>query len=1000
MRAIERMGLFLFVYLLLLGCPAYGQSSGATASATGVVRDEQGAVIPGANVALRELSTNLTREALSGEDGSFLILQLPPGEYEASVMAEGFNPKLLKATLTVGTTLLINFTLSAGPVSLTVEVTAEAGGVSVEGRTERATNIATDEITRLPINRRDFLDFTLTTPGATPDRVSATGAAATSGLSFNGQSARQNNITIDGVDNNDPGNGTARSTFSQDAVQEFQVVGANYSAEFGRAAGGVINIVTKGGTNEYHGSLFNFTRNDSISARDAFSPFKPEFRQYQFGATFGGPLKKERAFFFLSFERLSVKQNNIVTISDQLVSSAKKLNIVASNGPVPFSEDSTRLLYRGDFQVNPNDRLTVRYNYAGVYNGALQTFGGLRDSSAAGILNLNDNTIAISNTLISPGLNLINETRFLFTRRDQDITPVDQLGPSINLFTPGGLVNIGRDPLLPQMSLSRFFNIVDNVSISRGRHQVKTGFDFLFFRVPDGKITIPVLFGGLAVFLPVDFSQVLGIPGLPTFSAEQFFDPDLRTPQQQMFLNLASALLPRMFPGFPEGVPLTNLPIPFAFLQGFGNPRSSVGYDYYSAYVQDDFRLRPNLLIKAGLRYDQERIRFAPKNSGNLSPRVSFFYRPANKERLSLFGSYGIFHGTIQHAAATVTKFLDGKTVVTPLLPFPFSILAFSLPGHHFPESGSLPPQLPFIPQLARDTLISPSLRSGYAQEANFGVNYLINSSAGFSASYQMVRGLKVFLARNINPVVRPVANNPILGQITGRVDPTRGELISFETSGDSYYNAATVSFFARSPRRFSLLAHYTFSKAIDNYVDALRVDINELQDPLNLRGERGLSLQDVRSRFVLSGTWDTGSGRNQLIRNFEISTIISINSGQPFNLLAGVDLNGNGDSAAPADRPNGIGRNAGRGPGFASFDMRIARKLVFGERLSLTGYFEAFNLFNRLNISDFNRVFPPRPDGSFDLPPMEDGRFIVTRDRFAAAFRPRQLQLGFRLTF
>lgn len=986
--------------IVLLCCNyTYAQSSGGTtASVTGMVKDKQDSVIGGATIVAKDIRTNQVREVITAEDGSFLINQLPPGEYEVKASADGFTDKVFQATLIIGATGVCNFTLQPAGTSDVVLVEA-AGGISVEGRTEKSTNIAVDDINNLPINRRDFLDFTLTTAGVTPDRVSATGATASSGLSFNGQSARNNNVSIDGLDNNEPGNGSVRSTFSQDSVQEFQVVGANSSAEFGRSIGGIVNIITKGGTNQTHGTLYGFFRNESISARDAFSPFKPEFSQNQFGATLGGPIKKDRAFYFGSFERLSVKQNNIVTIPDLIVSAVRNLGLQASNGPIPFSEDSSRVFTRADFQVSARDRLSVRYNYAGVYNGALQTFGGVRDSTAAGISKLNDNTIAVNNTWISPSANIVYETRFLFTRREVNILPADNNGPSLNIFATSGFANVGRDPLLPQSVFSRSYEVVNNVSINRGKNQIKTGFDFIFIRVPDKKISIPVLFGGLAVFNPLDFSQVLGIPGLPSFTAEQFLDPRLRTPGQLAFLTLASGVLPGMFPGFPKGLPLAQLPIPVTFAQGFGNPVTSVGYDYYSGYVQDDFRVKPNLLIKAGIRYDQERIRFAPKNSGNFSPRVAFFYRPKQSDHLSIFGSYGIYHVSTQFSPATVTRFLDGKTVLTPVIPFPYSIIPFNLPGRRFPTSNTLPTQVPFIPQLARDTLLSPSLRNGYAQEANFGVNYVFNDKYGLSASYQMVRGLKIFLARNINPVIRPIPNDPINSLITGRVNPTRGELISFETSGDSYYHAGTVAFFARLPKRFSVLTHFTVSKTIDDYIDALRVDILELQNPLDFKSERALSLQDVRARFVFSGNYDTSSLKNRYLKNFLISTIATLSSGQPFNLLAGQDIDGNGDIAAPADRPNAIGRNAGRGQGFATVDMRVARSFALGEKVKFTGYFEAFNLFNRLNVNDVNRVFAPGPNG-FNLPPKEDGRFIATPDRFATAFRPRQFQLGFRVSF
>ncbi|MBI4852331.1 MAG: TonB-dependent receptor [Acidobacteria bacterium] len=990
---------FYLMTCLLLSTSVYGQSGGsASSSLIGSVQDTEDAVISGATVKLYNKKTNLIRETITSDNGSYTISQLPPGEYEVAVSIDGFSNKLGQATLTVGNITILNFILTVGTIK--DDVIVEAGGLNIEGRTERATNIDNESINNLPINRRDFLSFTLITAGVAPDRVSATGASRSSGLSFNGQSARNNNVTIDGVDNNNTGNGSVRSTFSQDAVQEFQVIVADSSAEFGRALGGVVNIVTKGGSNELHGTVFNFIRNDDISARDAFSSFKPEFKQYQFGATLGGPIKKDKAFFFLSFERLSLKQNNVVTIKDSIVSAAQRLGLPASNGPVPFGEAFSGFLQRLDFQLSSNDRLNIRYSYGGNTNGQLQMFGGLKDGAAAGALNLNDNTIATSNTYVNTRFNLTNETRFLFSRLESIVSPADPKGPQVNIFSSDGQIILGRDPLLPQTAETKFYELVNNLSLNKGQHQIKVGFDFLFTRIGNKKVSIPVAFGGIATFGPLNFSQLTGIPGLPALSSEQAFDPNLRTVAQRAFLTILSNSLPQAIPGFPQGLPLADLSLPTSFLQGFGDPRGSVGYNYYSAYAQDDFRLRPNLLIKVGLRYDQERIRFTPTNKGRFNPRFAFFYTPSKLERLSIFGSYGIYQGTTQYAAPLSAQFLDGKTVVIPTLVFPFSIIPFSLPGHRFPDSPTIPTQVPFIPQLTRTITISPTLKTGYAHEVNTGINYLISDKAGLTLSYQYVRGLNVFLTRDINPVVRPIPGDPLNSLIRGRIDPTKGQVQAFESSGDSYYSAGTISFFVKFPKRFSLLAHYTVSKTIDNYIDALRTDILELQNPLNLRAERGLSLQDLRGRFVFSSTFNTGNSGNWLLRNFDLSSIITLNSGQPFNLLVGADLDGNGDVALPADRPNGIARNSGRLPGFASVDFRISRSIFINDQIKITAYAEVFNLANRTNISDVSRIFPINSNGTFNLPRQEAGRFIATPDRFTAAFRPRQFQLGFRLAF
>jgi hypothetical protein len=991
MRGIISRSVLILIVVLGVQTLSMGQSGSTTSSITGTVTDETGAIIPGVAVKAKNLETNLLREAQSGEDGSFLISQLPPGSYEFTVTAEGFNTKTSRLDLVLGTTTVFNFTMKLGATSEVVEV--RGSNLVAEGKTESSTNIDRQRIDGLPINRRNFLDFSLTSARVVMDRVPAQGAAATSGLSFNGQQARFNNIQIDGLENNDLASGSVRSTFSQDAVQEFQIVSDGYSAEFGRAIGGVINIVTKGGTNDYHGNLFGLLRNDTISARDVFAPKKPEYKQYQFGTIFGGPIKRDRAFFFTSFERLSIKQNNIVTIADQTVRSARQLGFDLTNGPVPFALDTTTVLARADWRITPSDSLRVRYNFGGTYNGNFEPFGGLVGGSNAGIQKLDDNSLSVDNTYISAGLNLINETRFLYGRRGQDILPVEA-GPLVSLVAPEGTVLFGRSALLAQLRNESIYQIVDIVSLSRGRNQIKFGFDFAYIDVPQDQFNLPFFAGGQAIFTPLNFATLLNQPGLPTLSGLQAFDPTLRTPEQRAFLM---SLVDKL-PGLPKGLPLADLPLPRTFLQGFGNTLIGTSTKLFSLFLQDEIKLRPNLLLKAGLRYDLNRVRFTPSNNGELSPRISLSYRPGWVPKLSVRASYGLFYGAPLFGPLVAAELLDSGSIKIPVIPFPLSIVPFSLPGHHFPESTTIPAGVNFIPQLSQSSSIQPDLTDPYTQQVSAGFDYFIGDNMAVSLTYDFVRGISLFAVRNINPVVRPVPGNLAASLITGRVDPTRGIVNEFESAFDSYFHGFTALFNRRFTNRLGFLAHYTFSRTIDNFLD-FRTAIQETVDPLRPGDERGLSLQDVRHRFVASGTWELSYTQNPLIRNFQLSTILNLNSGRPYNLLAGQDLNMNGDNPV-GDRPLGLGRNAGITPGFANIDLRLTRTIAINEQIRLQGLFEIFNLFNRVNISEIDRTFPPDAQGRFNLPAKEGGRFIVPRSRYRNAFSPRQFQVGFKLTF
>jgi hypothetical protein len=981
----------LFVIYSLSSLPSFGQSGSTTGSIVGIVKDPQEFVIANATVTVKQSQTGFSRTLQTKEDGSFQQIQLPPGGYELEVTSPGYAVFKSNVIITIGSTLLSDVKLVLASDSNVVEVIANEPFKELKAESSNVNGLS--RISGLPINRRDFLDFSLTSPRVVPDRVPNQGIFSTSGLSFNGQSGRFNNIAIDGLDNNDVNQGAIRATFSQEAVQEFQIVSDGYSAEFGRALGGVVNIVTKTGNNDFHGSLFFLNRNDQISARNTFDKTKSPYSQYQFGATLSGPIQKNKAFFFTSFERLSIKQNNIVTISDSTVQAGKNLGYPLKNGTEPFSVGNTSFLGRFDLRLSENNSFWGRYNGSFADDGGFEPFGDLRDRSSGGFLTVDDNSLALNNTYVNVGLNLINETRFLYSRRNQSTLPVSD-SAGVQLLAQEGSVSFGHNNFIPEFNSQRVYQIIDNVSLVRGKHQFKFGGDFTYINRPP-EAEPPLYTDGFAIFSPIDFSALTGIPGLPSFSGLEAFDPSLRTPQQKVFLAAIGASLP-----LPSGFNLAENSLPLVFLQGFGANAIEINPKLFSAFAQDDIRLKENLLLKLGLRYDINRVNFTPTNNGNFSPRVSIVYRPKKFSKLSFRASYGLFFGVpfARSARSSRSSQLGSKLL---FVPFPLSVIPFSLPKHKLGGIDQIPDGVSFVPQLNLITQYQPNLKNSYSQQLTTGFDYLISNKTVLTVSYNYVRGIKLFSLRDINPVVNPVPNNPLLSMITGRIDPSKGSVLEFESAFDSYYHGLSIIVNRSLTNNLNFLAHYTFSKGIDNVADFNATVTDRASDPLAPGNERGLSLQDIRNRFTFSGIWNLDYTKNPYLKDFQLAAIINLSSGRPYNLLAGVDINQNGDGGL-SDRPANLGRNVGITPGFASVDLRLTRKITLKENYTIEGFIEAFNLLNRVNINpnSIDRTFPPNAQGVFNLTPQENGRYIVTPDRFRGTFAPKQFQFGFRVAF
>src|SRR5688572_20211519 len=422
------------------------QTRATSADLSGVVYDPSKAVLPGATVTVTNRDTGVTRTSVTSGGGRYAFLALPPGTYVVRVELSGFAPQVRDdVALMLGSSVDLTFALALAGAQEQVTVSAEAPLLDLQ-KTAVASVVSQQQIESLPISGRNFISFSLITPGVSTDRTPQQGASATSGLTFAAQRARSNNITVDGVDNNDAAVGAVRATFSQEAVREFQVLTNSYSAEFGKASGGVVNIVTKSGTNVLSGNLFGYFRDEALNAKEHFERFDPAgnaierekapYGQKQFGFTLGGPLRRDRSFFFLSFERLDTATNNFVTIDDGTVVTLgsmalgtpkqilERAGFVIETGNVPYKVEGDQFLVKLDHQLSENQSLAARFNYADALNENIEPWGGQTARSRGAVLDSTDYMTALSHTLVS-GTRLVNELRFQYAKRDQDVNSLD-----------------------------------------------------------------------------------------------------------------------------------------------------------------------------------------------------------------------------------------------------------------------------------------------------------------------------------------------------------------------------------------------------------------------------------------------------------------------------------------------------------------------------------------------------------------------------------------------
>ena len=968
-------GTVVFLALSALGTlPGYAQTS-AGGDFGGVVRDSSGGVLPGATLVLTNVDTGVARTAVTNETGRYRIPAVPAGAYTLAVSLDGFaTVQRAGLTLEVGQVLTVDISLPPAGVSQEVTVTADAPLIEA-GRTQTGAVVSRSEIENLPSNGRDFLSFSTVVAGVTGQQMSGQG----SGISFNGQRARSNNISLDGVDANGALNGNTRLTVSQEAVREFQVVTSQFAPEFGRAAGGLVNIVSRSGTNDFRGNAFLYVRDESMDARNAFvTEGKPQFQRQNYGGTFGGPLKRNRTFFFGAVERMQRDESGVVTVSESAVAA---INAVLAARPIPnapvtaiatgvypITRRDTLASFKLDHTLNASNTLAFRYTYGKSVeaNAGGVGIGGLVAESGGGGQDGTDQSFLGSWTqVLSPAL--LGEARLQVAPRALTQYANDTVGPRVSI---SGVATWGRNTNFPVILDETTTQGSYVLSWQRGSHFFKAGGDVTHIAATSS--------------FPVSFAGSFTFGSLAAFTA---------------------------------GTPTT-------FTQGFGNPQIDLPDTLYSAFAQDSWSVSDRLTLVYGLRYDYDaqpqNVPRDPSNpieaplddgihrdGNNVSPRAGVTWDPVGGGRTLIRGGYGRFYDKVFLLVAR------NALLARQSISLSGANAAAQFAKGAFPESDQLPPGFTLSqPSINRS---DPGMEIPFVDQISLGVERQLGRD--WSAAVNVVRnwGADLLVSDNTNlgpPTVLTSANAPSLGvssptpqQLgrpfygsTNRLDKLYNNIQMVSSSGWSSYYGLQLTLQKRLSDGYSLRANYILSESKDDGSDFTQAE--QPNDPYNRAAERSYSAEHQRHRVTLTGVWelpygrDEGAGGNPVLLGafggWTASMTFTYRSGTAENPAVGSDVNADGNSSP--DRPFIDGamaeRNSYVGPDYAGVNLRLSKRIRFDKRRALLLQFEAFNLLNRTNFSGTNMTW-----GTL-LEPRS------TYGTYTSANAPRQLQLGVKFEF
>jgi hypothetical protein len=1115
----------LFISLALSGPAAKAQGVGNSGQIKGTIFDPSGGVIPSVTVEAVDASKGTRYTAVSDVTGQFQFASLPPSTYDVTSRFSGLQTQVQKGLqLEVGQTAIVDFHMVLAGAKTELEVSAELPTIETT-RGAQADTISERYVDDLPINRRDYLTFTLLLPGVSNSNTIADNAdfrvkqTPQSGLSFYGSNGRGNSVTVDGGEFNDDAGGV-RLNLNQDAVQEFQVNRSNYQADLGGASGAAINIVSKSGSNELHASLYGLFRSDGLDARDHFAlqpalspgdPFSPDavatpiknsLSRQQFGGNIGMPIKKDKVFLFVGYEGLRSNAEDSVPLltntsvfnptssqdpifaglaalpgnpkvpclSDpadpingpptllpaqtcafvlshcltitpaaspcQTNGATQQLNPFIINqaevngGLFPFPIHESLGSGRLDYHFSDKNQVFLRYSFAHLTE---------KDPDVQALTGFSRGTseLAWDSTLQGSWFHTFspttqNEALVQWNISQFNVNTNDPGGPGIDVQ---GFGFFNRGIFLPSHTRQGRYEFADNVSLVRGRHTFKFGGSEL---IRGNNTTSQTFFAGRFEFLELPgivLSPCLQVPivcGLPAGTSTAAGP----VPATAALTALQSVSLGA--PGFYE--------------QGFGNAQYQQTRPFTALFAQDTWQILPNLTLNYGLRYEldtQYGTLHTPKT--NFAPRVSLAWDPSGDHKTVVRAGYGIFYSPIYAqipgVVATLGNINDTRRIANSLVKLTgvpgdpdvanSAVMFQTLFGEGKIDCGTPPPgqvacvgpadleqfglTISNTGPLPPGTVLfagQSNYKSPMSQQASLGIEHEFPGGVSVSANYVYVHTthLPVAMDTNLLPGApfdtgatglpsngipfqdwgSPTCTNPAtLGQCFA--DPTLTILQNnvYSSIANAVYNGGIFELRKRYSNHFTLLANYTFSKAIDD-----STDFNSDYSPFNstcLPCDRSLSDFDQRHKIVVAGVFDSPFVNSKIFGGFQLAPIFSYNSGHPFNLLAGADVNSDGHFTN--DRPPGAGRNTGLGPSYTNFDLRLSRSFKLSERASVLITAEGFNLANHTNFSSVNNVVGPgfappfNVRGSAALFPNEPLAFT-------AAFPAREFQLGARLTF